>query len=111
VSNHTGRQFDGAPAALTVLPAVRAAVGPDYPLIFDGGVESGLDILRALAFGADFVMLGRGFHYAMGAFGATGAAHLVHILREDLVSNMVQMGITRPGNAASRLSAPPPATA
>ncbi len=56
-------------------------------------------------------MLGRGFHYAMGAFGATGAAHLVHILREDLVSNMVQMGITRPGNAASRLSAPPPATA
>jgi L-lactate dehydrogenase (cytochrome) len=103
VSNHTGRQFDGAPAAIEVLPEVRAAVGADYPLIFDSGVETGLDILRGFARGADYVMLGRAFHYALGAFGARGAAHLVHILREDLIANMVQIGITRPDQAASRL--------
>lgn len=103
VSNHAGRQFDGAPAALRTLPAVRAAVGADYPLIFDGGVESGLDILRACALGADFVMLGRGWHYAMGALGAAGPAHLHHILREDMVANMVQMAIERPAQAAARL--------
>lgn len=103
VSNHSGRQFDGAPASIDVLPAVRAAVGPGYPLIFDSGVESALDILRALALGADFVMLGRGFHYALGAFGARGAAHLVHVLREGLIADMTQIGITRPKQAASRL--------
>lgn len=103
VSNHSGRQFDGAPAAIDVLPEIRAAVGPGYPLIFDSGVESSLDILRGFARGADFVMLGRGFHYALGAFGARGAAHLVHILREGLIADMAQIGITRPEQAATRL--------
>ena len=110
VSNHGGRQFDGAPAALAVLPAIRAALGPGYPLIYDGGVEGGLDVLRAMAHGADFVMLGRGWHYALGAFGARGAAHLAHILREDLVSNMQQIGARVPADAAGRL-VPAPAGA
>ena len=88
-----GRQFDGAPAAIDVLPGIRAAVGPDYPLIFDSGIEGGLDILRALALGADFVMLGRAFHYGLAAFGERGAAHVVHILREDLKSNLGQLGL------------------
>lgn len=104
VSNHTGRQFDGAPASAEALPGIRSAVGPDMPVIFDSGVESGLDVLRALALGADFVMLGRAFHYALGAFGARGAAHLVHLLREDMAANMVQMGITRPDRARERLT-------
>jgi L-lactate dehydrogenase (cytochrome) len=103
VSNHTGRQFDGAPAAIDVLAEVRAAVGPDYPLIFDSGVETALDILRGFARGANFVMLGRGFHYALGAFGARGAAHLVHILREGLIADMAQLGITRPEQVTTRL--------
>ena len=107
VSNHGGRQFDGAPAALAVLPAIRAAVGPGYPLVYDGGVEGGLDVLRALAHGADFVMIGRGWHYALGAFGPRGAAHLAHILREDLVSNMQLMGVSVPADAAGRLQHPP----
>ncbi|MCG6904323.1 MAG: alpha-hydroxy-acid oxidizing protein [Rhodobacter sp.] len=93
VSNHAGRQFDAAPAPIEVLPGIRDAVGPDYPLIFDSGVSGGLDILRALALGADFVMLGRAFHYGLAALGAQGAAHVVHILRDDLKSNMGQLGL------------------
>lgn len=107
VSNHTGRQFDAAPPAIATLPSVRAAVGPDYPLIFDSGVESGLDILRGFAMGANFVMLGRAWHYALGAFGPRGAAHLLHILREDMAANMMQMGITRPEQAAGCLFSTP----
>jgi L-lactate dehydrogenase (cytochrome) len=109
VSNHGGRQFDGAPAALAALADIRAALGPDMPLIYDGGIESGLDVLRAMALGADFCMLGRGWHYALGALGAQGAAHLAEILRADLVANMMQMGIATPQEAASRIwTAPMP---
>lgn len=90
VSNHAGRQFDGAPAAIEVLPEVRAAT--QLPLIFDSGVEGGLDILRALALGADFIMLGRAFHYALAALGPTGIDHLIDILAKDLTSNMGQIG-------------------
>lgn len=91
ISNHTGRQFDGGPASLDALPPIRSAL-PDTPLIYDSGIQGGLDILRALALGADFVMLGRAFHYAVGALGRKGPEHLLHILREDMLSNMTQIG-------------------
>jgi len=90
VSNHAGRQFDGAPATIEVLPELRTAT--KLPLIFDSGIEGGLDILRALALGADFVMLGRAFHYALGALGPKGIDHLVDILAKDMTSNMGQIG-------------------
>ncbi|MEO0389788.1 MAG: alpha-hydroxy acid oxidase [Pseudomonadota bacterium] len=89
VSNHAGRQFEGAPAAIDVLPAIRQAT--TLPLILDSGIESGLDILRAVAMGADFVMMGRAWHYALAALGPTGPDHLVHILTEDLKANMGQL--------------------
>lgn len=96
-SNHGGRQFDGCPATAELLPAIRRAI-PDVPLIADGGVEGGLDILRMIAQGADFVMLGRAWHYALAAMGPAGAAHLDHILREDLIANLHQLGRARPAD-------------
>jgi L-lactate dehydrogenase (cytochrome) len=103
VSNHAGRQFEAAPASLDALPEVRAAVGPEVPVIFDSGIASGTDILRAMALGADFVMLGRAFHYGLAAFGAAGAAQVVHILTEGLRADMGQLGLTRPAEASARL--------
>lgn len=90
VSNHAGRQFDGAPAAIDVLPDIRSAT--DLPLIFDSGVEGGLDILRALTCGADFVMLGRAWHFALAALGEVGPDYLYGMLCKDILSNMGQLG-------------------
>ena len=93
VSNHAGRQFAGSPGAIDMLPAVRAAT--KLPLIFDSGIEGGLDILRALALGADFVMLGRAWHYALGAIGTKGPKHMYDMLMDDLASNMIQIAATK----------------
>jgi L-lactate dehydrogenase (cytochrome) len=90
VSNHAGRQFDAAPTTIDILPAIKAVT--DLPIIFDSGIEGGLDILRALASGADFVMLGRAWHYALGALGAKGPEHLADTLAKDLIANMGQLG-------------------
>ncbi|MFK7746513.1 MAG: alpha-hydroxy acid oxidase [Roseobacter sp.] len=96
VSNHAGRQFDAAPATIDALRDIRAAT--DLPLIFDSGIEGGLDILRALACGADFVMLGRAFHYALAALGSDGIDHLIDILTKDLSANMGQLGAPKLGD-------------
>jgi L-lactate dehydrogenase (cytochrome) len=93
VSNHGGRQFEAGPAVIEQLPKIRDAVGPEVPLIYDSGVAWGLDIMRALAKGADFVMVGRPFQYAVAAFGAKGIDHLVHILKADITANMSQLGV------------------
>ncbi len=100
VSNHAGRQFDAAPATAEVLPGIRAAT--DLPILCDSGVESGLDILRMRALGADFVMLGRTFHYGLGAFGAAGAAHVVDILAAQLRADMQQLGLSDLSDAGAR---------
>lgn len=101
VSNHAGRQFDGAIASLDALPAIRAAT--DLPLLFDSGIAGGLDILRALALGADFVMMGRAWHYALGALGADGPAHLQHTLAQDMSANMAQIGAARLADLPERV--------
>jgi len=103
VSNHGGRQFDGAPSSLEGLRAVRAAVGPNYPLIYDGGIAGGLDVMRALASGANFVMLARAFHHGLAAFGAHGAAHVIDILREDMIANMGQIGARKIAGLTKRI--------
>ncbi len=96
VSNHSGRQFDASLASIEALPAIRAAT--DLPLIFDSGVRGGLDILRAIALGADFVMLGRPWHYALGTLGNAGPGHLIDILTRDLTANLGQLGVSRPSD-------------
>ncbi|RVU82733.1 alpha-hydroxy-acid oxidizing protein [Leucothrix sargassi] len=92
VSNHGGRQFDGAPAAIAVLPKVKAAVGEGMAVILDSGVRSGLDITRAIALGADFVLMGRPFMYGVAALGEAGGNHAMEILSEDFKNNMIQLG-------------------
>ena len=94
VSNHGGRQLDAAPAAIDVLPEIRQAVGGDYPLIFDSGLRSGEGIVKALALGADFVMLGRPFLYASGADGQRGVFRLVDMLKNELLLALAQIGCT-----------------
>ena len=94
VSNHGGRQLDAAPAAIEVLPEIRQAVGGDYPLIFDSGIRSGEGIVKALALGADFVMLGRPFLYASGADGQRGVFRLVDMLKSELLLALAQIGCT-----------------
>ncbi len=92
VSNHGGRQFNGAPAAIDALPGVAAVVGGRVPVLFDGGVRSGLDAMRALHLGADFVFAGRPFVYGVCALGTYGGDHAARILIDDLANNMVQLG-------------------
>ena len=96
VSNHGGRQLDGAPAAISVLPTIREALGPDYPLIFDSGLRNGEDVARALALGADFVLLGRPMLYAIGAEGESGLFSLLRIFAHELDLTLAQVGLTRP---------------
>jgi lactate 2-monooxygenase len=83
VSNHGGRQVDGAIASLDALVEVREAVGPDLPLLVDGGVRRGADVVKALALGADAVLVGRLYAYALAVGGADGVeAALRHLLAE-----------------------------
>jgi len=93
VSNHGGRQFDSVPPSIDLLPKIRAAVGQDYPLIFDSGVRSGEDVVKALTLGADFVMLGRPLLYALGAEADTGLYSLIRLFTEEIDLAMTQLGL------------------
>ncbi|MEM7172219.1 MAG: alpha-hydroxy acid oxidase [Pseudomonadota bacterium] len=93
VSNHGGRQLDSSAAAIAILPAIRAAVGPDYPLCFDSGIRSGEDIVKAIACGADFVMLGRPLLFALAAEGERGLASLLDIFAKDISLTLAQIGV------------------
>lgn len=93
VSNHGARQFDGTPAAIDALPPIVEQVNGRAAILFDSGIRSGLDIIRALALGADFVLLGRAFMFGVAAFGNDGGDHVTEILLADLKNNMLQLGV------------------
>lgn len=92
VSNHGGRQFDACPAAIDCIAPVRHAVGEDVPIVFDSGVRSGLDVMRALFLGADFVFTGRPFMYGIAADPVSGHHQALTIFNRDLENCMVQTG-------------------
>ncbi len=92
VSNHGGRQLDSAPAAVQMLPRIRAAVGDDYPLLFDSGVRNGEAVVKALALGADFVFVGRPLMYGIGARGYTGLCEMMNLLVTQIDISLAQLG-------------------
>ena len=93
VSNHGGRQLDSVPPAIQLLPLIRSAVGSEFPLLFDSGIRNGEDIVKALALGADFVMIGRPALFALGAEGAVGLNALLNSFVTDITVVMAQLGI------------------
>jgi L-lactate dehydrogenase (cytochrome) len=96
VSNHGGRQLDSAPAAIDQLAQIRAAVGGNFPLVFDSGIRSGEDVVKALACGANLVMLGRAALYAIAAGGAQALDQYLDAVQESALTALVQLGVRSP---------------
>ncbi|WP_271007900.1 alpha-hydroxy acid oxidase [Paucibacter sp. B51] len=92
VSNHGGRTLDTLPPTAALLPRVRAAVGPELPLLVDGGIRRGSDVLKALALGADAVLLGRPYIHALATAGALGVARALRLLRDEFEIAMALCG-------------------
>ncbi|GIE30570.1 alpha-hydroxy-acid oxidizing enzyme [Actinoplanes italicus] len=99
VSNHGGRQLDGAVPAVDALPGVREAVGEHSQVLLDSGVRSGLDVVRALALGADGVLIGRPLVWALSVGGTDGAAHVLRSLRDELCEVLALTGCGTVGDA------------
>ena len=95
VSNHGGRQLDGAPSSISALPPIAQAVGSDTEVLFDGGIRTGSDMLRALALGAHACLIGRAYIYGLGAGGKAGVAKAIDILKKELSVAMALTGTTR----------------
>jgi L-lactate dehydrogenase (cytochrome) len=97
VSNHGGRQLDGAPSAISALQGIVDAVGADLEVLFDSGVRTGADILRALALGARACIIGRAYIYGLGAGGEAGVARAIEILHKELDVTMALCGVKSVG--------------
>jgi L-lactate dehydrogenase (cytochrome) len=93
VSNHGGRQLDGAPSSIAALPGIVEAVGKRIEVHMDGGIRSGQDVIRALALGAKGVYIGRPFLYGLGAMGEAGVARCLEIIRNELDLTMAFCGL------------------
>ena len=93
VSNHGGRQLDGAPSSISMLPKIADAVGSEIEVLFDGGIRSGQDVMRALALGAKACLVGRAYIYGLGAGGQAGVARAIEIIRKELDVTMALTGV------------------
>ena len=107
VSNHGGRQLDGAPSSISMLPRIADAVSSELEILFDGGVRSGQDVLRALALGAEGCLIGRAFLYGLGAGGEAGVATAIEVIRKELDVSMALTGVSRIKNIDRRVLADP----
>src|SRR6185295_2180212 len=105
VSNHGGRQLDGAPSSISALPKIVDAVGGDIEVMFDGGIRTGQDVLRALALGARSCMIGRAYIYGLGALGEHGVARAIHFLRKELDVTMALCGVNNVGGIGRQVIA------
>jgi L-lactate dehydrogenase (cytochrome) len=105
VSNHGGRQLDGAPSSISALPPIVEAVGSSLEVLFDGGVRSGQDIMRAIALGARACLSGRAYIYGLGAGGQAGVARAIEIMRNELNVSMALTGINSIGEIDRRVIA------
>jgi L-lactate dehydrogenase (cytochrome) len=94
VSNHGGRQLDGTASSISVLPKVADAVGSEIEVMFDGGVRSGQDVLRALALGAKSCLVGRAYIFGLAAGGEAGVAKAIEIIRKELDVSMALTGVS-----------------
>lgn len=103
VSNHGGRTLDTAPATAEVLPAIAEALAGTLPLLVDGGIRRGTDVLKALALGADAVLIGRPYVQALACAGALGVAHVLRLLRDELEIAMALTGCKTLADAGPHL--------
>ena len=103
VSNHGGRQLDGVSSSLRALPPIAEAVSGKTLILMDGGIRSGQDILKALASGADFTMMGRPWVYALAGAGEKGLANLLSAMKGELTVSMALTGITSVNEASGEL--------
>ncbi len=108
VSNHGGRQLDGAPSSIAALPAIADALHDDVEILFDGGIRCGADVLRALALGAHACLIGRAFVYGLGAAGEAGVTKAIDILRTELDVAMALTGTTSVRNVGRSVIASSP---
>ncbi len=97
VSNHGGRQLDGVPSTARALPSIAEAVGDKLTVLADGGVRSGLDVVRMLALGAKAVLLGRVWAYALAGGGEAGVAHMLQLVEAEMRVAMALTGVTSIG--------------
>jgi L-lactate dehydrogenase (cytochrome) len=95
VSNHGGRQLDGAPSSIEALPEIADAVGSQMEIMFDSGIRTGMDIMRALALGAKSCMIGRAYAYGLGAAGQEGVAKAIDLLAKELTTTMGLCGVNK----------------
>jgi L-lactate dehydrogenase (cytochrome) len=103
VSNHGGRQLDGASSSIAMLPRVVDAIGDKTEILFDGGIRTGADIMRALALGARACLIGRSYIYGLGAYGQAGVAKAIDILEKELSVTMALTGVGRVTDIDSRV--------
>ena len=109
VSNHGGRQLDGVPSTARALPAIAQTVGGKLTVLADGGIRSGLDVVRMLALGADGVLIGRAWAYALAAKGEAGVAHILALIEAEMRVAMSLTGCTTIRDITSDILVPPDA--